>query len=135
MKISKTDIAWAAGFIDGEGCIAILKNKNKNPCYIVSLQVVQKFRRPLDRLVTIFGGEVKFHNPKRYDGYFYWYLYSDNAVEVLEQILPYLVAKEKQAKVAIEFQARRLPRGVVKSVRYIARDEKDYLKLRSLKVQ
>jgi len=100
--------AWAAGFFDGEGCINIAKPINKRPhatyiTYALQAIVAQRDRRPLDELVHLFGGKVttvKIH------GSTYWYLrrHGRKAVEMLEQILPFLVLKKEQAELALKFQ-------------------------------
>ncbi len=48
------DLAWAAGFIDGEGCFDF-SLKGSKPSVYLSLRVSQKVREPLDRLASIFG--------------------------------------------------------------------------------
>jgi len=49
--IAVRDLAWAAGFIEGEGCFSSI---NRNPC----VSVVQVQREPLERLVAMFGGNL-----------------------------------------------------------------------------
>jgi len=39
--VDKTDIAWAAGFFDGEGCIRINKTKNQ---YILQIFTFHKMK-------------------------------------------------------------------------------------------
>lgn len=52
-----TEIAWAAGFIEGEGCVQVTNFKS------IVLSAVQISREPLDRLVRLFGGTIC--RPKR----------------------------------------------------------------------
>ncbi len=46
--MKQTDIAWAAGFTDGEGYIGF--HSNRSFCLIIG----QKDRSPLDRFIEIF---------------------------------------------------------------------------------
>jgi LAGLIDADG endonuclease len=141
VTISKTDLAWAAGFLDGEGCITIIRVSNRyssGTYYVISLQVTQRVRKPLDKLANMFGGEVRRHNLKQRGGYWYWYRYGNNALEILEKVLPFLVLKEAQAKIAIDFQLRRraiVGSGIPLVDRQRNQDEKDYERIRRLKVQ
>jgi LAGLIDADG endonuclease len=48
----KWEYAWAAGFIDGEGCFSLHSNQR------VRLSVVQHDLRPLKKLQTIIGGSI-----------------------------------------------------------------------------
>jgi hypothetical protein len=51
--ITATDIGWAAGFLDGEGCFQFGKN---------GLQVTanQKYTPSLEKLKRIFGGSIRY---------------------------------------------------------------------------
>jgi hypothetical protein len=51
--ITAIDIAWAAGFIEGEGCFGAYSNSG------VSLTVPQVQREPLERLQRLFGGNIR----------------------------------------------------------------------------
>lgn len=125
---------WAAGFIDGEGCIGLSRQKQPASAvgyyYKVTLQVGQKARKPLDFLSDLFGGTVR-QNPS---GYYYWMLSSRKAVAALVEIEPFLVFKNSQAKIVIEFQGRRgvLPIGVKLSKSQLKADDRDFLKMRTL---
>ena len=112
-KISKIDLAYTAGIIDGEGCIKIYKvnaetiNRPNNR-YVLNVQV---------SMVT---KEVVRWFYKKYLGYLYldkintykhpnwrdrqrWMLQNQKCKLFLEQILPYLKTKKYQAKLALKF--------------------------------
>lgn len=94
-----TDVAWAAGFIDGEGCIAIAR-------YTLRLQVNQVDPAPLIKLRELFGGaihqqQVLRNSRKRV--LWSWAVGARNALYVLEAIRPYLTTKAIQADLGIEF--------------------------------
>ncbi len=53
----ETDLAWAAGIVDGEGCISLHTVKAKHgSCYVLRLSVTNTSLLMLKRLVEIFGG-------------------------------------------------------------------------------
>ena len=93
-----TDIAWAAGFIDGEGHIGYKVG--------LSLIVGQRVREPLDRLVSIFNvGKVRL-TPVKYKGeivaHHVYTAHCDRALVVLRLVFPHLVVKKCVATLAIK---------------------------------
>lgn len=88
---------WAAGFIDGEGCIRI--------SHKVRVSVLQVDPRPLIQLQVLFGGSIRINRhstgPKRRRIYV-WEIGSRQARTMLEQILPFLIVKKDQAELALE---------------------------------
>lgn len=107
MKSRRDRIIWAAGFIDGEGSIGLARQKSATSAggyyFKVTLQVGQRYRRPLDELAELFGGRVFLTKA----GYFQWYISSRRAAAALEELKEFLVLKGKQAEVVLEFQGRR----------------------------
>jgi len=104
--MTETDLAWAAGFIDGEGHIGcgLYKHKgNKRSYHNAILCAAQVKPVPLHKLETMFGGTVRFCGDE-YGGYYEWRVYGDNALRVLTQLLPYLVQKHLQAALVMELQ-------------------------------
>ena len=66
------DIAWAAGFLEGEGSFR-LNNKKRRVAQVVAVQVE---REPLERIRSIFGGSNFFKRgrlPPRPPQSDYWY--------------------------------------------------------------
>lgn len=89
------DLAWCAGFFDGEGHSHAQK-KTENS-FQFHLEVHQKGREPLDKLQSILGGKV--YISKTRPGIFKWSVQSKEKVEeVLNKLWPYLTeVKKKQA--------------------------------------
>lgn len=130
---SKTDLAWAAGFIDGEGCISIARQNSKT-CrsghrYTMKLVVSQKRRPALDKLQAMFGGTVK--KPSSQD-IWWWVVTAQQAKLALEAVFPYLVEKYDQAEVAIAFQGRRV-HGNQQADGHAQTDNDDYTLISQLK--
>lgn len=110
--MKKTDLAYTAGIIDGEGCIHISRqwDKRYKGCYKYSLSVsVASTDEWLCKwLHFAWGGSVHYatkNNPKWRPSWV-WQLSSKQACKFLKTILPYLRIKRPQAEIAIEFQSR-----------------------------
>lgn len=119
--------AWAAGFIDGEGCISVVRCTHKGVAreqVQLLLDVGQSKREPLDHLVELFGGRVRSVRL----GAFGWRLYGQKAGRVLEAVLPYLIVKRRQATLGLELlslksvQGRTRPDAVYARVLAIAEE-------------
>ena len=102
--LKETDIAWAAGFIDGEGCISTpvrVRVRNRRD-YSLALYVGQVDPRPLLRLRDWFGGTVV---PRTSWGrgrpIFMWRITGNTAEAALRTLLPYLTVKQEQARLAL----------------------------------
>lgn len=100
--MNKIDLAYIAGFFDGEGSIVIIKSKSGNfsPEYAYGVSIGQKDGQTLDWIKEKFGGNVYL---VKHDGSFYWALGYTKAIVFLKMIQPYLKYKKPQADLAIEF--------------------------------
>jgi hypothetical protein len=111
--LTETEKAYLAGFIDGEGCISIVKQTKKesrNPYYRLSLIVSQtnyEFLQHWQQLVGIGKMNEKMyqtmaseHCARAWD----WRVSTGDAAELLESLLPYLRIKKTEAEIAIKFQ-------------------------------
>jgi hypothetical protein len=106
MTPSDTDLAWAAGIMDGEGCIAIKLDSKKPGWTRHELKVdVTNTNEPIIRkLQAMFGGGIsipKSQGPNR-RRVAHWQIYGRRAAGCLRAILPYMVAKKPEAVLAIE---------------------------------
>src|ERR1700749_3884577 len=81
--VTAIEIAWAAGFIEGEGHLHLTRTSPQVEC-----SQVQK--EPLERLVTIFGGTLRFvqrKNPKpNHKDYYRWQINGPKAAGVMMTI-------------------------------------------------
>jgi len=123
--MGNSHLGYAAGIIDGEGCIGVWGNYN-NACrlkryYRLNVTVGMSDPEPIIFLKNTFGGSYKKYlgrTPEHRSRY-HWVLANDLAKSFLEDILPYLKGKREQALVAIEFQKvkkRRLYRPMTEEV-------------------
>lgn len=95
-------LAWAAGFVDGEGSITVTKTpRNKKFEYSLVFCVSQKMKSPLIRLKSLLGGTIYNHGQREI---YEWKLYNQKAINALKLLYPYLLNKKWQAKEAIEYE-------------------------------
>lgn len=106
----KTDYAWAAGVIDGEGCIFIARQKPGNGgritmTYRLCIKVTMGHLPTIMRLSKIFGFTGSRHKVCQigWNPAYSWIVAADLARNVLEKIKPYAVTKKKEISVAFEF--------------------------------
>jgi hypothetical protein len=106
----KTDWSYLAGLVDGEGHIALLKNRHHRQAegFVLTLTIgITNRSLPLMKwLIQKFGG-VYYHrsseNPNWADRYDWSPKGKKNKEEFLLGILPYLIIKREQANVALQF--------------------------------
>jgi hypothetical protein len=108
------DAAWAAGVVEGEGCIRLQvsdvtdtrSGKRIKNRVTMSVSVSMKDAAVVARLYELFGGWTA----TRPDGLAAVTWSSNRAAWVLARLLPYMRGDKKpQAELAIEFQTGRLP--------------------------
>ena len=111
---TEIDLAYAAGIIDGEGCISISKLRSKyvksrsGYDYALSVSFVIREKELCDWFELKFGGKVFFNpiskkNPKHSDVWL-WRVTRSDAIPFLATIEPYLKLKLLRARNALEFQ-------------------------------
>jgi len=107
--MTQTDIAWAAGFFDGEGCITVpVRTRSRNRRnYSLALYVGQVDPRPLARLQGYFGGAVVSRTSwGKGRPIFMWRISGTTAEAALRVLLPFLMVKAEQARLALELRDR-----------------------------
>lgn len=107
-----TDFAWAAGIVDGEGCIHIRKNepssssKHKSTHFALVLKVTMTDATTIHRLRELFRVghiTVDANKPSGHKTAHSWTCMSADAQGVLRKLYPYLLTKRHEAFRAIEF--------------------------------
>ena len=114
--MNDTTIAYLAGFIDGEGSIAI--GINYNPVskktglrarrWYLRISCHQLNPNPLYLLKESFGGSIRQHGYSKDKigkrKIFEWVATAEDACRAIEAMQPYLIVKADEANVAIAFQ-------------------------------
>src|SRR5260221_2107931 len=94
-------LAWAAGIVDGEGCIFIGAGVSLR----VRVGVTNTDIRMIERLKELFGGNAAYRrrndrNPN-HKNIWDWEVAAKKAEACLKEVLPYLVCKRDQAELAL----------------------------------
>ena len=114
--MNKQLLAWAAGFIDGEGTISFNKQtgKYRHASYAIKLSAVNTYKPSLKRLQSLFGGSIcAMHTGKELYGTkwkpsFCWALGAKASETALCLLKPFIFIKRKQLHLAL--QARTIVR-------------------------
>lgn len=108
-------IIYLAGILDGEGSIQIeIQSKNhvrKTNYYSIRLLVINTDKFLMDWLESNFGGKVTARKliPNRRQCY-KWNICSFKAAEILQECLPFMIVKKREAQVLIDFMQTK-PKG------------------------
>lgn len=139
----RPSLSWAAGMLDGDGCVAIVRQTYpyRNANYRLVVQVTQNCLQTLQHFRSCVGVMAPIHEVKRRIGHnrqVYTLNYAGpKALLVLQRLRAYLVRKRPEAEVALSFiekgqVGRRFgPRGVPPQLEAIRISH--YNKLRALK--
>jgi hypothetical protein len=106
-KWTTEQIAWAAGFFDGEGCITAkstyTSSRGRKRVLVGSLvvTVVQRVVDPLYIFREMFGGAVRLNKNRTGNPVWAIEYYGTDAMNILEALRPYLVVKREQAELAL----------------------------------
>lgn len=129
-KVTRLDLAYLAGFIDGEGCFFIghhlCKSKttgNKYPNYHTILKISNNCKNVLDWIQKTFGGRITKFNKNRLkdrnDFTYEVYMTGNLLTDITEMLLPFLKVKHEHAKVMLEMRktfSRTGSRGPIKQL-------------------
>lgn len=149
MTPTDTECAWAAGIIDGEGCLTIRAREPVKPgtwsvSHSLFLKVTMGHKPTVERLAEMFGvGSVHMQDSRgeRLNASWTWWVASRKAHVVLLAVRPYLVTKAHEADIGLEFLSgpmtargrHRLPPEVVaerERLRILMRDAKPTARFR-----
>lgn len=130
-KMSEIEYAWAAGFMDGEGCFFASFIERDRGTYTVNLRplvsAAQISRAPLERLQGLFGGHLPEQPRVRSESdrknarpIWLWQLSSSKDILFLcEKLLPHLTVKKEQAEImrrlclTVRYSSRKPPPPIV----------------------
>lgn len=111
--VTKTELAYIAGIIDGEGTITLMRHhSNQTPSPEIS--VANTSLRLLQHLKKTIGSGViirkKIYSKKHTPSYT-WTLRSNAALELMKAVLPWLLIKDKRAQLILKDYKRLTPRN------------------------
>jgi hypothetical protein len=138
-----TDLAYVAGFFDGEGYIGIARlhtgiGKYRGRYLMHQMHVRLCQNEPCQLLYDLqetYGGKVSRRHSKVGDKYAHlvWNIVSRSALVFLSDILPYLRLKKREAEVAFQFQETVGNRGTRIGDEVRAEREEIYEDMRAMK--
>jgi hypothetical protein len=101
------ELAWAAGVVDGEGCITVNRHQDsrrRSPTFVLTLKVNMTHEPTVARLHSMLGGWVvaTAGRPSRRASWL-WLTQARAAQEALLRIQPYLFTKRHEADLALTF--------------------------------
>ena len=110
--MKKTDIAYIAGIVDGEGYIGIKKDKGykcqerQTPGYHARIQIRMVDEQAIKFIAENLGGWYYKEKPQSDNGrMLYCYQSSDKSTEsILKTLLPYLRVKKESAKTVLKLR-------------------------------
>lgn len=134
-RITKEQLAYIAGFIDGEGYVGLTKRESNgkvNSALKPVVQISNSYLPVLEMILDLFPGghlrvkkpqpkETKPHHVLIYEG-------QSLLIYVLEMLIPYLVEKKWRAEVVVDWCRRRIKIGG-KRHPYTENDWEDYERL------
>jgi hypothetical protein len=108
-RSSPTIDAYAAGLVDGEGCISITKagDASQGIKYArVDIGMTRKAFHVLKKMRAEYGGSINKlrDQTKKWSAASTWTIGGRDSVDFLLRILPYLQLKKKQAELALDLQ-------------------------------
>ena len=104
-EIKPEILAYLAGIIDGEGCIAIESpsgHKSVNRQHRLAVRCTMMDSEAIKLLCLAFPGSYRYDEKR--GGTYEWAVLSSRAYSCLQQLLPYLRVKRYQAVVGMAFQ-------------------------------
>jgi len=111
---AETEVAYLAGFFDGEGCVTVHRRQDKAGhrlrTFATLIQATQKGRyfAVLERFQSRWGGSFKYD--RRAD-VVQWQCTTAAAGRALREMLPYLMVKREKAEIVLAMQNLKATRG------------------------
>ncbi len=129
--MTRNDLSYLAGIIDGEGHIEIHCD-NRIPSFYLRIIVVSTSEELMFWLKEKFGGHYypRTWNELTRKQCYAWQVSTKQSEEMLKKIFPFLIIKKRQAKLALEFrktvgkQGKKLSEKVCRERTRIAKEMK-----------
>jgi hypothetical protein len=109
------EVAWAAGFFDGEGYVTIQHGYSKGPNgkkyfrHSLRIGINHVAIEPLLEMQRLFGGKINKQKLNAVSGNrkprHQWLLNCSNAAEALKRMMPYFHNKQTVAELGLELQS------------------------------
>ena len=92
-----TDLAYAAGFLDGEGCFRFSNGT-------AHVRIENTYPKTLEWFAELFGGNVRARKrtSTKWRQAYIWEVFGSNACRLIALVYPYLQEKQEQAIILLE---------------------------------
>ena len=117
-ELRPLDLAYIAGFFDGEGSVTIHENckpspRGISPNHTLQVSLGNTDPRVLEWIKSLFGGGISYRRVEKanHRHVAQWTLRAASALPFLVAIRPYLRMKGEQVDVAIEYQRTKALKG------------------------
>lgn len=106
VRISDADARWLALLFDTEGNVSVKKYKRPDmeAAYGCQVAFANTSRELIERARSIVGAGSVAVRPGKNSPVYYWQLAHRKAADLLRRIYPFLIVKQRQARVAIHIQ-------------------------------
>ncbi len=108
LRMNKVQLAYAAGIMDGEGNIGIVKRQwsKRNDKYHLQVRVTMCDREIPEWFQSHFGGglSIRKRTNLNHRPVYTWQISHRSCIPMLKAILPYLICKKPQVELGIAFQ-------------------------------
>ena len=111
---SSDKVKILAGLVMGEGWIGMKKakpcNRSISPIYSVAMTITNTNTKIISWLIENFGGNftVNNHVSEKHKQAYCWQIQNRKLYPLLTEILPYLIIKDEQAKVVLNYLEHKL---------------------------
>ena len=97
------DVAYIAGFFDGEGCVRIKQANQGGNSFYVWVAITNSYKPTLDYVVSVFGGKVRRAEKRSHKTIYHYLITASEAVDMLKTIGGFIREKKNQVDLAIKF--------------------------------
>ena len=97
------DVAYIAGFFDGEGCIRIKRSSQGGNSYHIIAHITNSNLEILEYVKNIFGGKIRKQERTPNKTIYNFYITCSEANDMLKVLVGFMREKKKQAELAIKF--------------------------------
>ena len=102
-----TDLAYTAGYIDGDGCFSIRKIKSKKSFKYSNSVCISSTNLPIMTwFEKTFEGHIKIQAnvPNNQKKQYHFYFTGQEKIQVCTSLIPFLVEKKEECKLLLQFQ-------------------------------
>lgn len=111
--VAAEDARWLALLLDAEGCIVVKRNRHdgRGDTFAPQISIGNTSEALMREVVRIVGHGSLLERPGKNCRMLYWQLANELARDLLTRIYPFLIVKQRQARIAIHVDSLTYARG------------------------